>query len=137
MFVFYISNHPEMFVGKNVLKICSKFTGEHSCFVFSWSTEPLIINILYGWFGFSQFGLCSFLFSPVTKLIIFNNLFHIYELTRVRHYSQKIYCSILPAFVLSQLLQNYVSNIKICIYLASLLTHCLCSNDNLAISLPV
>ena len=128
MFVFYRSNHPEMFVGKNVLKICSKFTGEHSCFVFSWSTEPLIINILYGWFGFSQFGLCSFLFSPVTKLIIFNNLFHIYELTRVRHYSQKIYCSILPAFVLSQLLH---------IYLASLLTHCLCSNDNLAISLPV
>ena len=25
------SNHPEVFVGKGVLKICSKFTGEHPC----------------------------------------------------------------------------------------------------------
>ena len=25
------SSHPEMFLVKRVLKICSKFTGEHSC----------------------------------------------------------------------------------------------------------
>ena len=25
------SSHPEVFSGKNVLKICSKFTGEHPC----------------------------------------------------------------------------------------------------------
>ena len=25
------SSHPELFLGKGVLKICSKFTGEHSC----------------------------------------------------------------------------------------------------------
>ena len=25
------SSHPEMFLGKGVLKICSKFTGEHEC----------------------------------------------------------------------------------------------------------
>ena len=25
------SSHPEVFPGKGVLKICSKFTGEHSC----------------------------------------------------------------------------------------------------------
>ena len=25
------NNHPEVFVGKGVLKICSKFTGEHPC----------------------------------------------------------------------------------------------------------
>ena len=25
------SSHPEVFLGKGVLKICSKFTGEHSC----------------------------------------------------------------------------------------------------------
>ena len=24
-------NHPEMFLGKGVLKICSKFTGKHPC----------------------------------------------------------------------------------------------------------
>ena len=27
----YRSSHPEMFFGKDVLKICSKFTGEHTC----------------------------------------------------------------------------------------------------------
>ena len=25
------SSHPEVFLGKSVLKICSKFTGEHPC----------------------------------------------------------------------------------------------------------
>ena len=25
------SSHPEVFLGKGVLKICSKFTGEHPC----------------------------------------------------------------------------------------------------------
>ena len=25
------SSHPEVLVGKSVLKMCSKFTGEHSC----------------------------------------------------------------------------------------------------------
>ena len=25
------SSHPEVFLGKGVLKICSKFTGEHQC----------------------------------------------------------------------------------------------------------
>ena len=27
----YRINHPEVFLGKGVLKICSKFTGEHLC----------------------------------------------------------------------------------------------------------
>ena len=27
----YISSHPEVFLGKAVLKICCKFTGEHPC----------------------------------------------------------------------------------------------------------
>ena len=27
----YKSSHPEVFLGKSFLKICSKFTGEHSC----------------------------------------------------------------------------------------------------------
>ena len=29
--VHYRSSHPEVFLGKGVLKICSKFTGEHPC----------------------------------------------------------------------------------------------------------
>ena len=28
---FFRGSHPEVFLGKGVLKICSKFTGEHSC----------------------------------------------------------------------------------------------------------
>ena len=31
MFYVYRSSHPEVFSGKGVLKICSKFTGEHGC----------------------------------------------------------------------------------------------------------
>ena len=27
----YTSSHPKVFLGKGVLKICSKFTGEHPC----------------------------------------------------------------------------------------------------------
>ena len=27
----YRSSHPEVFLGNGVLKICSKFTGEHPC----------------------------------------------------------------------------------------------------------
>ena len=27
----YRSSHPEVFLGKGAMKICSKFTGEHSC----------------------------------------------------------------------------------------------------------
>ena len=27
----YRSSHPEVFLGKGVLKICSKFTGDHPC----------------------------------------------------------------------------------------------------------
>ena len=30
-FYYYRSSHPEVFLGKGVLKICSKFTGEHPC----------------------------------------------------------------------------------------------------------
>ena len=30
-FSIYRSSSPEVFLGKDVLKICSKFTGEHPC----------------------------------------------------------------------------------------------------------
>ena len=30
--VIYRSSHPEVFLRKGALKICSKFTGEHPCF---------------------------------------------------------------------------------------------------------
>ena len=29
--IIYGSSRPEVFLGKGVLKICSKFTGEHPC----------------------------------------------------------------------------------------------------------
>ena len=31
LYVIYRSSHPEVFLGKGILKICSKFTGEHIC----------------------------------------------------------------------------------------------------------
>ena len=37
-FVIHRSSHPDVFLGKGVLKICSKFTGEHGC-------SP--VNLLY------------------------------------------------------------------------------------------
>ena len=33
---FFQSNHPEVFLGKGVLKICSKFTGEHLIEIALW-----------------------------------------------------------------------------------------------------
>ena len=31
IFLYFQSSQPEVFLGKGVLKICSRFTGEHSC----------------------------------------------------------------------------------------------------------
>ena len=39
--VYYRSSHPEVFLWKDVLKICAKFTGEHAC----WSV--ISIKLLY------------------------------------------------------------------------------------------
>ena len=60
------SSPPEVFSGKNVLKICSTFTGEHPC----WSVIPIKI-------------LCNFIEitlrhrrCPVNLLHIFRKTFH-------------------------------------------------------------
>ena len=37
----FASNTPEVFLGKDVLKICSKFVGEHSC------RSAISIKLLY------------------------------------------------------------------------------------------
>ena len=37
------SSHPEVFLGKGVLKICSKFTGEHPCC--SWCSSVNLLHI--------------------------------------------------------------------------------------------
>ena len=43
----YRSSHPEVFLGKGVLKICSKFTREHPCQ--SVTSKKLQINVIAGW----------------------------------------------------------------------------------------
>ena len=59
------SNHPEVFLKKGVLKICSKFTGEHPCrSVISINLERNFIEIAL-WYG------CS----PVNFLHIFRTPF--------------------------------------------------------------
>ena len=55
------SSHPEVFLGKSVLKICSKFTGEHPC----WST--ISIKLLCNFIEIALWYGCS----PLTLLQIF------------------------------------------------------------------
>ena len=38
------SSHPEVFLGKGVLRICSKYTGEHPCR--SWISIKLLCNFI-------------------------------------------------------------------------------------------
>ena len=57
------SSHPEVFLGKGVLKICSKFTGEYPCrSVISINFATLLITLQHG---------CS----PVNFLHIFRTPF--------------------------------------------------------------
>ena len=59
------SSHPEVLLGKGVLKICSKFTGKHSCqSAISIKLQSKFIEITL-WHGY----------SPVNLLHIFRLLF--------------------------------------------------------------
>ena len=62
----YRSSPPEVFLGKGVLKICSKFTGEHPCrSVISIKLQSNFIEITrWDWF------------SPVNLLHIFRTIFY-------------------------------------------------------------
>ena len=50
---FFRSNHPEVFLVKGVLKICSKFTGEHPCR--SAISIKLLCNCTLVWLFFRKF----------------------------------------------------------------------------------
>ena len=67
------SSHPELFLGKGVLKICSKFTGEQPC------RSAISIKLLC---NFIEIALCNFIeialrhgCSPVNLLHIFRKTF--------------------------------------------------------------
>ena len=60
------SSHPEVLLGKAVLKICSKFTGEHPC------RSAISIKLLCNFIEITLRHGCS----PVTLLHIFRTAFH-------------------------------------------------------------
>ena len=60
------SSPPMVFLGKGVLKICSKFTGEHPC------RSVISINLLCNFIGITLRHGCS----PVNLLYIFRTPFH-------------------------------------------------------------
>ena len=60
-------SHPEMFIGKNVLKICSKFTEEHPCrSVISINLQSNFIEITL-WHGCSAVNLLNILRTPFLR----------------------------------------------------------------------
>ena len=61
----YRSSHPEVFIGKGVLKICSKFTGEHPC------RSAISIKLLCNFIEITLRHRCS----PVNLLHIFRTSF--------------------------------------------------------------
>ena len=66
--VIFLSNwnsHPEVFLGKGVLRICSKFTGEHPC------SSAISIKLLCKFIQIALWHGCS----PVNLLHIFRTSF--------------------------------------------------------------
>ena len=61
----YRSSHPEVFLGKGAMKICSQFTGEHPC----WSA--ISIKLLCNFIEITLWHGCS----PVNLLHIFRTPF--------------------------------------------------------------
>ena len=57
------SSHPEVFLGKGVLKICSKFTGEHPC---RSAISCTFIEIAF-WHGCSPVNLLHISRTPYSK----------------------------------------------------------------------
>ena len=63
--IYFRSSHPEVFVGKGVLKISSKFTGEHPC------RSAISINLQSNIIEITLRHRCS----PVNLLHVFRTLF--------------------------------------------------------------
>ena len=68
----YRSNPPEVFLGKRVLKICSKFTREHPCWI------AISIKLLCNFIEITLRHGCS----PINLLHIFRTLFSWEQLRR-------------------------------------------------------
>ena len=66
LFSHYRSNHPELFLGKGVLKVCRKFKGEHPC------QNASSIKLLCKFIEIALRHRCS----PVSLLRIFRTPFH-------------------------------------------------------------
>ena len=63
----YRSNRPEVFLGKGVLKICRKFTGEHPCWsAISIKLQSSFIKITL-WHGYSPVNLLYIFGTPFPK----------------------------------------------------------------------
>ena len=63
------SSRPQVFLGKVVLRICSKFTGEHTCqFVISIKLQSNFIEITLG-LGWSPINLLHIIRTPFLKNI--------------------------------------------------------------------
>ena len=62
----HLRSHPAVFLGKSVLKICSKFTGEHPC----WSV--ISITLLCDFIEITLRHECS----PINLVLIFRIPFH-------------------------------------------------------------
>ena len=63
----YWSSHPELFLGKGVLNICSKFTGDHPCqSAISIKLQSNFIEITL-WYGCSPVNLLHNFRTPFPK----------------------------------------------------------------------
>ena len=94
------SNHPELFLEKGVLKICSKFTGEHPC----WSV--ISVKLLYNFIEITLRHGCSrvnFLYIFRTPL---NDCFWMLE----KSYFLISAFYIIRALQMSWLNRNYLSS---------------------------
>ena len=66
---YFSSSHPEEFLIKGVLKICSKFTGEHPCrSAISIKLQSKFIEITF-WHGCSPLNLLHFFGKPFIRNI--------------------------------------------------------------------
>ena len=61
------SSHPKMFLGKGVLKICSKFTGDHPCRSVISITLQSNFNEITLWHGCSPVNLLHIFRRPFSK----------------------------------------------------------------------